>query len=116
MAVRMRKSILQQSSRCTFREDRLSAGRCLGVCFVNGGEWSGVAAGMRTCLLEWRTQAPPHSLALCPQTLGRTHLFIMVIPLSGILPKKTVKSATQRYLCKDVRHSVICEGENLEAV
>lgn len=58
----------------------------------------------------------PSSLALCPKTLKRIHLFIMVIPLLGIFPMETIKSAVQRFLCKDVHHDVIYKGENLEAI
>ena len=40
----------------------------------------------------------------------------MVIPLLGIFPMETIKSAVQRFLCKDVHHDVIYKGENLEAI
>lgn len=62
------------------------------------------------------TRFLPGSLAQCPQTLKRIYSFMLVIPLLGIFPKETIKSAGQRFLCKDVHHSVIYKGEHSEAI
>lgn len=89
------------------------------VAFVNDGpqcKWGAGSKGTHMPSGVEDTSFLPSSLALCPKTLKRTPLFFMVLPLLGIFPKETMKSAVQRFLCKDVHHTVIYKGENLEAV
>ena len=77
--------------------------------FVNDGTWCKWSHVEDTSFLS-------SSLAVCPKTLKRIHPFILGIPLLGIFPKDTIKSAVKRFLCKDVHHNVTYKDENLEAI